>query len=156
MEYFTLMKGDAKLINIIDWMPGSARQSRPALMVVCETLTAGELIERRVREECEAFNALGKRGAQKADHRLDGSLVVPAPEELKPGTSGHARAPGYPARSFQSADPQKQIAIAREAFERGEFIMLFDGAQIDDWNQRIPLGDGSEATFIRLVQLVGG
>jgi hypothetical protein len=140
-------------VKIVDWVPGAARQSRPELRLVSQTLTAGELIAQRIAAECRTLNDIERLTATERRQRASAWLVVPGASER--ALNGHrVFGPGVP--DPKRIDPAVQIDVARKAFEAGRFVMLFDGAQIEGWDQRITVGDDSVATFIKLVPLQGG
>jgi hypothetical protein len=140
-------------VRIVDWTPGSERQARPALKVVSETMTAGELVAERVRTECRAFGE--KMGEEERRARSSISLVVPGRIEQR--LNGGARTYG-PASVGQKngRDADDYVAIARRAFESGQYVMFFDGRQVETWDERITIREDSLATFIRLTPLKGG
>lgn len=143
----------ARVLRVEDWVPGAAREMRPPLKLVSETMTAGDIIAARVAAECKALDiddGPTPGGEQKSAAAW---LVIPGRTEsalngakrvFGPGTSGHP------------PDPASQIAVARKGLESGEFVMLFDGRQIDGWDERITIREDSLATFIKLVPLRGG
>jgi hypothetical protein len=61
-----------------------------------------------------------------------------------------------PAFSPKCLAPDDCIEIARKALASGQFVMLFDGRQIEDWEERILIRPDSLATFIKLTPLRGG
>lgn len=107
-----------------------------------EQITVRELIRRRVYEECLEFNAQQGQVFQ--------GLVTP--EGAERSLNGDRVAPG------RMLDWQEQYRRALDAFEHQGFVLLFDDRQVDDLDERIELGPdrSSEATFLKLVPLVGG
>jgi hypothetical protein len=105
-----------------------------------EEITVRELIERRVYEEVHDYN----HARPSPLHRL----VAPAEAEatLNPP---RARAP-------RPVDWTVQRDLAIEAFQRNGFFILVGDRQVTDLDERIHLGLTTEATFVRLVPLVGG
>jgi hypothetical protein len=142
------------VLKIEDWVPGTARQQRPALRLVSEALTLGELIAQRITADCRAFKAAETAKLVQSQARLAPWMVVPGASEQTLNGAGRVFGPGVPAKPNIDADAQ--IRRARQAFEDGRFVVLFDGAQIDGWDQRITVRDGSIATFIELTPLKSG
>jgi hypothetical protein len=140
-------------VKIVDWVPGSGRQARPALRLVSETLTAGELIAERVGAECRALAETERLELAEQRERVSAWLVVPG--RLEQRLNG-ARVFGPGASAGKPLDTDAHVAIARKAFEARQFVMLFDGRQIETWDERITIRDDSLATFIRLTPLRGG
>ena len=52
-------------VKIVDWEPGTERQARPALRLVSETLTAGELIAATRKAEYRAMEATDRTCGEK-------------------------------------------------------------------------------------------
>jgi hypothetical protein len=142
------------VLKIEDWVPGTPRQPRPALRLVSEALTLGELIAQRITADCQAFNAAEMAKVAQRQARLAPWMVTPGASEQALNGSGRVFGPGVPAKA--NLDPDAQIRRARKAFEDGRFVVLFDGAQIDGWDERITVRDGSIATFIELTPLKSG
>jgi hypothetical protein len=94
-------------VKIIDWSPGTAQQSRPALRLVSQTVTVGELIAQRVTAECCALNELEELSASEREKQLAAWLVVPNRNEQALNGSGRLFGPGVPIKS--NIDPKVQI-----------------------------------------------
>jgi hypothetical protein len=139
-------------VRIVDWEPGVARRARPALRLVSQTLTAGELIAERIADECRAIDANARQDTAEPLGTLGAWLVVPGKAERALNGAPRLYGPGAPRR----AEPESETALARRAFEGGQFVMLFDGRQIEAWDERITIRDDSVATFIKLTPLRGG
>ena len=141
-------------VEIVDWAPGTPRQLRPKLRLVSKTLTAGELIGERITAECRAIENAESLSMAELQRRVAAWLVVPGLDER--ALNGGRRIFGPGAALEDGANPEVQIAVARKAFARGQFVMLFDGEQIESWDQRIAIRDDSVATFIKMIPLRGG
>ena len=141
-------------VEIVDWAPGTPRQTRPKLRLVSETLTAGELIAERVAAECRALENAENLSLAELQQHMAGWLVVPGVDER--ALNGRRRLFGPGAAPADGTDSDVQVAVARKAFSSGQFVMLFDGEQIENWDQRITIRDGSVATFIKMIPLRGG
>ena len=138
-------------VKIVDWEPGAQRQARPALRLVSETLTAGELIAQRVKAEYRAMEATERTDGEKPGFAA--WLVVPGAREQKLNGNERLFGPGVLPKMLGADDC---IEIARKALASGQFVMLFDGRQIEDWEERILIRPDSLATFIKLTPLRGG
>lgn len=139
-------------VRIEDWEPGHARRQRPALKLVSERLTAGELVAQRVTAEYRALET-GKDSDTESGQGFAAWLVVPGAREQKLNGKARAFGPGTPPLNI---DAEGCIAVARKAFEAGQFVMLFDGGQIEAWEEPIIVREDSLATFIKLTPLRGG
>ncbi|TWV82363.1 hypothetical protein [Moraxella sp. VT-16-12] len=105
------------------------------------TITAQELITRRVRTEVYAYN-------QKAEHAINPvSLIIPTDQERilngKPTV-----------RKF--IDPDKQVQIALDAFKNNGFFILVDDRQLTKLDDTITITPDTKVNFIKLTPLVGG
>ena len=107
-----------------------------------ERVSVRELIRRRVYEECSEFNARQGEVFQ--------GLVTPTGSER---TLNGARV-----GAGRSLDWQEQYARALEAFGCLGFVVLVDDRQVEDLDEVIDLrlDRPLEATFLKLVPLVGG
>jgi hypothetical protein len=141
-------------VRIVDWRPGTPQETRPVLRLVSKTITAGELIAQRVAVECSAFDNRAQASAAEHKQQLTQWLVIPGDDERTLNGSNRSFGPTSP--GADRIDPNVQIAVARKAFEARQFVMLFDGAQVDSWDQRLVIGADSVATFIKLTPLRGG
>ncbi len=92
-------------------------------------MTVGTLIESRIRAEVDA---------QLAGPSFVRRLVRPIEE-----TSRKIDIPG-------------QIETARDAFDRGQLLVLLPTRQAESLDETLTLSDGDEVTFLRLVPLIGG
>jgi hypothetical protein len=129
-------------VEVFDVMPGRAAAPGPKLTFQVSEVTARAIVSRRVRAEVEVYNAAD------APHTYSG-LVAPGPVEQD--LNGR---PG--ARGRRTLDGDRQIAVALDAVRDRRVIMLFNGVQVGDLDEPLPVTPVSEARFIRLVQLVGG
>jgi len=53
-------------------------------------------------------------------------------------------------------DPEKQLYIALEAFQKNGFFILVDDEQIEELNQKFLVDESSQISFVKLTPLVGG
>lgn len=63
---------------------------------------------------------------------------------------------GSAAKPASRPDFQEQVEIALAAFERNGFLLLVGDKQVDSLDEPVPVGEGIEVTFLKLVPLVGG
>lgn len=131
-------------VIITDWEPGVA-QSRVELSLVSETMTLRDFLRRRLAAELAGDRA-----------RLTRWCIAAGPTER--ALNGGPRLFGpHPAMPDDPPDPVEAGLLAVErAFAARGFVVLFDGSQIGDLDQRLTVRDHSQATFIRLVPLQGG
>ncbi len=138
-------------VKIVDVTPGMPQQSRAMLRLASQTVTGGELITERIIAECRRMEAI----AAAADRRAEAVSCLVVPGETEAALNGN-RLYGPSVEVAKPADPTPYVEIARKAFESRQFVMLFDGAQVERWDQRLVITDDSLATFIRLTPLKGG
>ena len=105
-----------------------------------ERVTVRELIRSRVYQEVKDFNT--RRPG------LYRGLVQPREAEAELG--------GYRVRSGQELDWREQFDAALGAFERGRVLILAGGRQVESLEDEVVVGPDAEATFLKLVPLVGG
>ena len=63
---------------------------------------------------------------------------------------------GFRMRTQRPIDWEVQFKRACSSFERNGFLLLVDGQQVGDLDERIDLRADSEVQFLKLVPLVGG
>ncbi len=142
------------LLKIVDdhFGPGG-RERLPAvdLRLVSERITPREIIRRRVEAEIEAVNqtkpahAMGR--ARTRSFLIDAAADSP---EARLNTPVGRRRP----TSLESANYETARAIA--AFDKRQFIMLFDDRQVDDLDAELTVMPESQAVFLYLTPLKGG
>jgi len=128
------------VLRIYDEAPGAGRRPAATLSLASERITARELIRRRVEEEVAAFNA--------AQDEIFRGLVQPSESERLLN--------GFRLKKRRVLDPEAQLRVALESFNKNGFVLLFDDRQIDDLDKEIVVTADSAATFLKLVPLVGG
>ena len=128
-------------LKIVDETPAGQVVRETTLVLASETITVRELIERRVRQEVDAFNS---REAGEVFH----GLVQP--------TDTEASLNGYRLRKPRLLDAEAQCAKALEAFEKNGFFMLADDRQVESLDEEIVVGPDVRVSFVKLVPLVGG
>lgn len=144
----------AALLKIVDERFGPAgAERRPAveLRLVSERTTARDIIRRRVEAEVEAMN--GRRRAAAAVASQTRSLLI----EVDPASAEGRLNPLLPRlRHAKPLDVDYEATRAVEAFNKRRFLLLFDDRQIDDLDEVVTVGTGSQAVFLYLTPLKGG
>lgn len=110
------------------------------LRLESERLTVRELIRSRVWQEVNEYNARRNGFFQ--------GLVQP--------TDAERELNGYRLARGRHVDFERQLSAALEAFNRGHVLVLVDDRQLEDLDDELVLGPGSEVSFLRLVPLAGG
>ncbi len=128
------------VLKIWDEMPGQGKREAAELMLASERITAAELIRRRVETEVATFN-------DRVDNVFQG-LVQP--------TDSERLLNGFRLKKRRKLNPDNQVEAALEAFRSNGFVLLFDDRQIEDPDELLTVTPTSEATFLKLVPLVGG
>ena len=104
------------------------------------TITARELIRKRVYEEVREYNL--------KSHEYFRGLVQPSGAE--------ATLNGYKLKKRRVIDWEEQAKKAEEAFARNGFFILADDRQIENLDDEIEIGLRTEVAFVKLTPLVGG
>ena len=127
-------------IHIWDEAIPGQRSPAESVTVPQATTTTRELIRSRVQQEVERHN-----------------LTLPEvfrglvqPEESEQILNG------FRMRVNRPLDWQAQFERACSSFNRNGFLVLVDGRQVTELDERIELRAGSEVQFVKLVPLVGG
>jgi len=127
------------MLKIIDKEIGAAEIAAPDLLVPLLTVSAREILRLRVEAEVERYN-----------ETCGASVLLIAPHwretELNPERK----------LQFRALKLEPQIAMAIEAVEKRRVVMLLDGRQVTDLDEKFVLTPASEARFLRLVPLQGG
>lgn len=110
------------------------------LEVEAETITVADLITSRVRAEVEQFN--------KGNFSHYNGLVQPAEAERVLN--------GFKMKKGKQIDPEKQVYVALDAFQKNGFFVLVDNFQVGDLQEEILVDDNTKVSFVRLTPLVGG
>lgn len=117
-------------INVFDETTAGARSEGPQLEFTLPKMTVRTLIETRIRTEADE---------RYRDGRTARRLIEPDA-----------------AQQPNRVDVERQIAIALQAFDRGQLVLLLPNRQAESLDERLSLDDGDEVTFLRLVPLIGG
>jgi hypothetical protein len=127
-------------VTIVDETSGGEQTQRSTLRLVSQRITARALIEQRVRQEVEAFNA--------RPVEVYRGLVQPTDAEL--ALNGYRVQPG------RAIDADTQCAQALKSFETNGFLMFANDKQIEALDEEILIGEETEVSFVKLIPLVGG
>jgi hypothetical protein len=127
-------------IHIWDEVIPGKRCPADTITVQQATTTAGELIRSRVRQEVERHN-------QSLPEVFCGLVQPEESEEILNG---------FRMKTQRPLDWEVQFARACSSFERNGFLLLVDGRQVSELDERIDLRADSEVQFVKLVPLVGG
>src|SRR5262249_37599710 len=117
-------------------IPGNRRPAETLILPVAET-TARDIIRNRVRQEVERHN-------QDLPEIFTGLVQPEESEQVLNGFRMHKKRP-------LDADAQVQRACA--SFQKNGFLLLVDGAQISELDERIELHEDSEVQFVKLFPL---
>lgn len=63
---------------------------------------------------------------------------------------------GYRMRERKVVDPEKQIYIALDAFQKNGYFVLVDDKQVDSLEQPVQVKSQTVVSFVKLTPLVGG
>jgi len=127
-------------IHIWDEVIPGQRFSSDAVTVQQSETTAREIIRNRVQQEVERHN-------QSLPEVFHGLVQ---PEESEQILNG------YRMRTKRPLDWEVQVERTCSSFERNGFLVLVDGRQVCELDERIDLRPESEVQFVKLVPLVGG
>lgn len=142
------------VLKVVDeyFGPGGA-EKRPAveLRLVSERATPREIIRRRVEAEVEAVNA--KRFAFAQGHAKTRSFLI---DVEAASAEAILNLPLVPKRATPMARVETEAARAFAAFDRQQFIMLFDDRQIEGLDDEVTVTTTSKVVFLFLTPLKGG
>lgn len=103
-------------------------------------ISVRELIEARVRQEVENYNA--------AQPEVFNMLVQPSLAERVLN--------GFKFKEKKLISEREQYEKAIQAFDRNGFIVLVDDLQVESLDQIIEIAPETTVSFLKLVPLVGG
>ena len=112
------------------------------IMVENEMMMVRDLIAARVRKEVETYNAQALEYFQ--------GLVQPSDAEAT--LNGYT----YKMRNKRFVDPEKQVFVAWDAFQKNRFFVMIDNKQVADLDEAILVEASTKVSFLRLMPLVGG
>lgn len=125
-------------VVVADVTAAGKETARAVLKGVSSTITLGEVIRLRVRDEVARHNA--------SPEVVFNTLVQQA-------TAGQRRPGSKAAQRMLDWEQQADIAIA--AFERNSYCVFVAGKQISDLETELTLTEADVVSFFRLVPLVG-
>ncbi|GHN02552.1 hypothetical protein WSM22_40410 [Cytophagales bacterium WSM2-2] len=105
-----------------------------------ESVSVQEIIEARVEYEVKVYN-------DKLPEYFQG-LVQP--------TNAEKTLNGYKMRERKKVDPEKQVYIALDAFQKNAYFVLVDDKQVESLEQTIVVKPQTVVSFVKLTPLVGG
>jgi hypothetical protein len=103
-------------------------------------VTVRELIEARVYAEVDRYN-------NKLPEYFHG-LVQP--------TQAEKTINGFKMKERKKVDPEKQIYVALDAFQKNGYFLLIDNLQPESLDQEIIISPKTSVSFLKLTPLVGG
>lgn len=112
------------------------------IMVENEMMMVRDLIAARVRKEVETYNAQAQEYFQ--------GLIQPSDAEAT--LNGYT----YKMRNKRFVDPEKQVFVAWDAFQKNRFFIMIDNKQVADLDEAILVEASTKVSFLRLMPLVGG
>lgn len=112
------------------------------IMVENEIMAVRDLIAARVRKEVTTYNAQAQEYFQ--------GLVQPSDAEAT--LNGYT----YKMRNKRFVDPEKQVFVAWDAFQKNRFFVMIDSKQVADLDETILVDASTKVSFLRLMPLVGG
>jgi hypothetical protein len=59
-------------------------------------------------------------------------------------------------RNKRFVDPEKQVFVAWDAFQKNRFFVMIDNKQVADLDETILVDASTKVSFLRLMPLVGG
>jgi hypothetical protein len=127
-------------ILVTDERPAARQKNTFTLDFLESTVTAREFLRRRIYQEVQDHNT--------AQHAPYNGLITPSEVEVTLNRT-QQKAP-------RQIDWEAQYARALEGFQNNAFVMLWNDRQIESLDEQLELTEGSSATFLKLVPLVGG
>ena len=127
-------------VTITDERPAARQKNSFQMDFLEDRLTAREFLRRRIYEEVQIHNS--------ADAAPYNGLVTPTDLEQHLNRT-------VP-KEIRKIDWETQYQKALEGFAGNAIIMLWNDRQIESLDEILELSEGSTATFLKLVPLVGG
>ena len=131
-------------VTIFDETLSGARTPSLRLDLLSSTITARELIRRRVYEEVQEYHAAPPSAVFRG-------LVTPTDTEV----ALNGPKPAHPVAK-RRIDWETQYERALQAFARNGFFVLVGDRQVEDLDEELELKVDTEVSFVKLVPLVGG
>jgi len=105
-----------------------------------ELVTVSDIISARVHAEVERYN-------NKSQEYFKG-LIQP--------TDAEKTLNGFKMKTKRKIDPEKQVYVALDAFQKNGYFVLIDNQQAESLEQEVLLTADTTVSFIKLTPLVGG
>ena len=105
-----------------------------------ELVTVSDIISARVYAEVERYN-------NKSQEYFKG-LIQPTDTEKTLN--------GFKMKKKRKIDPEKQVYVALDAFQKNGYFVLIDNQQAESLEQEVLLTADTTVSFIKLTPLVGG
>jgi hypothetical protein len=110
-----------------------------------EQITVRELIRERVYQEVQDFN-------RRREEQIFRGLVQPTDTER----ILNGKRTEYRVKAGREIEWKAQFEKAIEAFGGNGFLVLIDDKQAESLDQEFVIGHGTQVSFVKLTQLVGG
>ena len=134
-------------ILIFDETTAGAKTEVMTLDNLNACITARELLRMRIYQEVQDYNR-NVRDYNKTKRELFRGLVQP--------TGATAGLNGYTLSGRREVDWKEQFDKAADAFDKNGFLLLVNGRQVESLDETIVVTADTQASFIKLVPLVGG
>lgn len=134
-----ISRGMPVTFDILDENTAGHRRAAGRFVSESTATTLREVIRVRIQQEVERFN-------QSEADVFQGLLQPEETERILNGVRS----------THRLLDWEKQFSNAIRAFEGNGFLVLVDGRQITELDERISLEPQSQVTFLKLVPLIGG
>jgi hypothetical protein len=105
-----------------------------------DTIRVKDLIEARVYHEVQEYN-------DRLPEVFNG-LVQPSYAEKVLN--------GFKLKEKRKIDPEKQLYIALDAFQKNGYFILIDNRQAEDLEEEVLVSTSTTVSFVKLMALVGG
>jgi hypothetical protein len=130
----------AVLLKVRDTTASGSVIDEVTLSMKSSRVTIKDIIETRVLAEVDRYN--------NALPEYFKGLVQP--------THAERTLNGYRMRVRQKVDPEKQVYIALDAFQKNGYFVLVDEFQADGLDQEVMITPETQISFLKLTPLVGG
>ena len=127
-------------VQVIDETSAGDLVRQFVLELASETLTARELIERRVRSEVEVHNS----------KRSEVFRGLMQPNDTEPCLDG------FQLRQHRPIDANAEVRRAFDAFDKNVFVLLVGDTQVEGLDDQVTVTSDLRIAFVKLVPLVGG
>lgn len=123
-----------------------------------EEITVKELIELTVEEQIRDLTLKHRMDIAQARRALDRQYLTDEGVDQQVRQSGAVRYRLHKStnKKLQELNVEKEVQRAIRAFEKGSFLLLVDGEQMESLSEPVLLDLHTKVTFLRLNPLVGG